>query len=252
MGSFGAPTLSNYPITRSDFSIILNITNNISVFVKDIDRQPVVTAEGQTFSINLVDYDAQILLLTRDLVLVDPTQGLYSFIITPADTLQWQLGPLSYTITVNNPDGSQNVLWTDRDYTPYGYCTVTPGPIPAPAQPIIMNVPDFVITDGWATTPQLPGSVFPNGCMTFAFYCTAFCGVIYVQGSLQQQPKDLSDWFQIETVNVSQPTTGVVSTTITGNYAFLRAQIPVSEFILDPNLMLPIVTGVVNQVIYKN
>jgi hypothetical protein len=26
----------------------------------------------------------------------------------------------------------------------------------------------------------------------------------------------------------------------------------VSEFILDPSLMLPIVTGVVNQVIYKN
>jgi hypothetical protein len=246
------PMLNNYPFTRTDFNIMLNITNTVSVFVKDISRQPVALTAGQSLAINLVDFNSQTLLLTRALTTVDPIQGLYSFTITSSDSLTWQLGPLSYTVTVNNPDGTQGVLWTDLNYTPFGYCGVIPGPIPSAPQPIVMNVPDFVITDGWATSPQLPGSIFPNGAQTFAYYMTAFSGCIYIQGTLELQPRDLSDWFQIETIKIDQPYTGVYSLTTSGNYSFLRTQVPVSEFILDPSLMLPIVTGVVNQIIYKN
>lgn len=253
-GTSGAsPVLNNYPLTRTDFNILMNITNQVSVFVKDCDRQPVAIQPGQTFTINLVDPATQTLLLARDMVTVDPAQGLYSFIVTPSDTQTWQVGAsLSYTVTVTNPDGTQTVLWTDRNYTPYGFCKVLPGPIPAPAKPIIMTVSDWVITDGWATSPRLPGSIFPGGSQTFAFYCTAFAGPLHIQASLQDQPIDMLDWFQVETIQIQAPYTGVYAQTTTGNFTWMRVQVPVSEFILDPNLMLPIVSGVVNQVIYKN
>jgi hypothetical protein len=250
--TFGSSALSNFPFSRSDLSIVQGITNVVSVFCRDVDRQIVTLCAGQSLTVNIVDIATQTLLLTRQLTVVDPTQGLFSFAISPTDTALWNPGPLTYSIIINNPDGSQNLLYTDLNYTTFGYATFLPGPIPGPAQPLIMNPQDFLITDGWATSPNLPGSIFPGGVQTYSIYTTAFTGPIYIQASLQKQPQVMTDWFQVETVNITVPTTGVTAVTTTGNYIWMRIQVPIAEFILDPNVLLPLTTGTVNQVMYKN
>ena len=248
----GIQALSNYPITKNEFKIFSGMTTTVSLFVKDVDRQIVTLQPGQTLTLNLVDYNSNMLLLTRDLVLVDPSQGLFSVTFVPSDSLLWNFGPLTYSVVVNNPDGSQNMLYTDFNYSGTANCYFVPGPIPGAAQPVIMNPSDFIITDGWATSPTLPGSVFPGSVQTFAFYLTGFSGPIYIQGSLQAQPQNMADWFQIETVQITQLTTGVQQVTVRTNCTWLRTQVPVYENIMNPNILLPIFTGVVNQIMYKN
>ena len=239
----------NYPINKTDFSVVKGISQSIQFFVRDIDRQFVVLS-GQTLTINIISR-ANTLLLSRDLIVVDVTQSLFAFVMAPSDTLDWTIGPLSYSIMVTRPDGSQTLLWTDLNYGPHSYLTVQHGPVPAPAAPQTLVPSTFIINNSWAYSgPLAVQAGYPGGVQTFAVYSTDFVGTLQIQGSLQQQPTSPTDWFVIlqqdfETVS------GVTAISVYGGvYLWLQILLPVNEpeqYQITP----PITSGSVDQILYK-
>ena len=241
----------NYPVNRTDFTVVRGISQSIQFFVRDLDRQS-VDLTGQTLTINIVDRRAGILLLARDLIVVDVTQALFAFAMVPSDTLDWHAGPLSYSITVTRPDGSQTLLWTDMNYGPHSYLTVVNGPVPSPAAPQTLVPATFTINNGWACTGPLPVLAgYPGGLQTFAVYSTKFVGTLRIQASLQQQPSMPEDWFDIGQ-QVFAAVTGVTGLTVYGGvYLWLQMLVPVNEpyqYQITP----PVTSGSVDQILYKN
>lgn len=218
---------------------------------------------GQTapLSFNIVDPNPynNVVLLTRQMVLVDPTRALYSVTITPSDMYDWAIGDYQYSVTVNNPDGSVGILYTDLDYSPYGTLALAPGPFPQPAPIKTMDPTGWNVLSFYSYSPVLIGSAqfgYPQGSQTFTFYTNAYTGVVNIFGSLQASPdpSNTADWFMI-----TQPyytlANGPQQVTVNGNYLWLFVQLPVFQSMLYPNMPSvtpPYVAGSITQVLYKN
>ena len=253
------PVIMNYPINKTDFNLIRGVPNCIQFFVRDVNKLIPNTLANATLTINIVAEDTignGILLLQRDLTLVNSATCLYALQTFPNDLSYWPEGFLNYSIQVTKQDGTQSLLWTDRNYSPYSYCSLLNGPIPGPPQPYIMNTATFIIKDGYRYSSPLPGSAqngFPDGIQTFSFYTNNFTGNVAIQGSLVTQPSnDYTDWFFITYQNFNM-SNGVTQVTVEGQYLWLRAVVPTIEPTILPNLPpFPVPTGNVSQIIYMN
>lgn len=237
----GTFVLNNYPINRTDFNIIQGVQNEPLFFVRDIDRK-FVDLTGQTLTINIVDTDADQLLMSRNLVLVDATKSLYRMVILPAETVDWQIGALRWSISNTRSDGSTIMLYTDLNYGPYGYCRVMQGPMPGPQQAQILDPTTFLIDLGSSYSSALRGAVsygYPNGMQTFAITMAGFTGKITIQASLISQPAQQTDWFDVTVQMLPAITDGIVAMNAAGNFLWLR-------------LAVITVTGSLTQVLYKN
>ena len=275
----------NYQMSRQDFRLVRGITNIIQFFIRDVDRQSIVTT-GMTFTITITDLEGTVLLLQRDLVVQDASQALFVLNVSDSDMLDWNNGPLKYSvlavsaaivvpdvivlpITLPNGDmtpGSSTagytipsvtrLLWVNQDYGPYGTLVVEDGPIPGPVLPVTLDPNAFITVDGWSYSSALKGSAqlgYHDGTQTTAVYSTDFSGSVRIQGSLTAQPSvDPNDWFEIVRRDFSQ-TTGVTAINTQGNYVWMRILVSVSEVVLTPFPDPPIVlNGSVDKILFKN
>ena len=253
--SYGSnPVLMNYPIDRTNFTLVRGVPNTIQVFVRDVDRHiDAISLANAVLTLNVVDTKAETVLLRRDLYTVDATTALYGVTTQPSDTLDWPTGDLRYSIQVLRADGSSSLLWTDRNYSPYGVCTVIDGPLPGPAVPVTLNPTTFLISTGYSYSTALPGSAstgYPNGLQTFTFATTAYTGHVVVQASLLSQPSTTaSDWFDVSAQDFSN-VTGVTAVNVTGNFLWVRVVYPVTGSTLISNLTPQIVSGTINSILY--
>ncbi len=254
-GSNGA-VLMNYPVNRTDFTIVQGIAQIVQFFIRDIDRQ-VINVAGVSVTINIVDPRADVLLFTQTLALQDAALSLFAMRLGPLDTLNWPISPLRYTLILTAQDGSQRPLWTDRDYRPYGVLNMLPPPVPAPAPITSLDPSTFVITDGWATSTPLSVSSYAGGVQTFAFYCSAYSGQVRLQGSLAQAPSSTppttagSDWFDIIPAQNISNLTGIFPVTTNGNYQWSRVVVAVTEQALVNGPLPNVVAGTITRIVYK-
>jgi len=252
--SVGNPVLSNYPINRTDFRLLRGVPNVIQFFVRDVDRQ-IVTGPlaNATLVCNIVDPNANVVLMQRNLCVVNAATSLYSLSTQPSDMVNWPTGSLQYSILVSRSDGSQGMLWTDRDYSPYGICTVTDGPLPGPATPTVLNPMTFVSIDGYSYSSPLPGAAlfgYPDNAQTFSFYTTNFTGNIQIEASLVSQPSSESqNWFNVDT-QVFNTSNGVTSATYLGNYLWMRVGVQNTNYTYGTPYTYPLANGVVDQILY--
>ena len=252
------PVLMNYPINRTDFHLLRGVPNTIQFFIRDVDRQidsgPLANA---VLTLNIVETYTNTVLLQRNLNTVNSTTALYSVTTQPSDVLNWPTGPLQYSVMVTRQDGTQSMLWTDRNYTPFGYCIMMDGPLPPPPVPTTLDPTTFLVKDGYAFSSALPGTAsfgYPNSLQTFSFYtANSYTGNVIIQGSLISQPStNLQDWFPVIYQNFNA-SNGVTAVNIEGNFLWLRVVLPTLEPVPYPGLpVLPMPSGNVVQIIYQN
>jgi len=252
----GAPVLMNYPINRTDFRLIRGVPNVIQFFIRDIDRQYVTTPlANATLTINIVDTNAQKLLLERDLCVVNSATSLYSLSTQPTDMLYWPSGYLAYSVLVTRSDGTQSLLWTDRDYSPYGFIHMTDGPLPGPVKPIILDPSTFYPDTGYNYSSPVPGTAsygYPNGLQTFSIYTTNFTGNVIIQATLVEQPStSVQDWFQVTVANFNN-SNGVTAVNVEGNFLWLRVAVPNHNPVPYPGLPPIYSNGTVDKITFLN
>jgi hypothetical protein len=237
--------------------LIRGVPNTIQFFVRDVDSHiaagPLANA---TLTINIVDQNAQQVLLQRDLFVVNSATSLYGLSTQPVDMLYWPTGPLQYSVLVARQDGTQSLLWTDKNYSPYSYCIMTDGPLPGPAVPMTLDPTTFTLIDGYSYSSPVPGAAslgYPDGLQSFSFYANSFTGRISIQGTLIEQPSsELSNWFDI-TYQDFMASNGVTAVSVEGNYMWLRAVLPTTELVSYPNLAPALTpTGNITQILYLN
>lgn len=232
---------NNYPVNRTDFKIIRGVQNEILFFVRDLDRNVIKTTNFQQVTINIVDPTSSILLMSRNLSVVDAATALYMLTILAAETDSWETGSLRWSISVTRTDGSTVMLWTDMNYGPNSNLEVSDGPVPTATLPLTLSPANFVITNGIASSGPLPGSAqlgYQNGLQTFAIYPLNFTGSVEFDGSLQSQPTTDSDWFAVQTTNYVL-SNALSTVNVTGSYLWLRT-------------LVTTVSGSINQILYKN
>lgn len=218
----------NYPVNRTDFRIVRGVTNEIEFFVRDIDRKPVDVDDG-VISIHVMDRRRRREYLTRPLTVTDAARGLYRLAVAPEEVADWPMEELTWTVTVRRPDGSDIILWTDRDYGPHGFLTVTDGPWPEPLPPVTLLAESLLLRNDWLVSEAVAGAVtldVPDAVHSLAAYLTGFVGTILVEGSLVAQPStEDTDWFEAERVEVTAPATETRGITVIGRLAWMRVRI---------------------------
>ena len=253
----GVLPLMNYPINRTDFRLIRGVPNVIQFFVRDIDRHiAAAPLANATLTANIVDVNTKTLLMQRDLFVVNAATCLYGLSTQPADMVNWPTGALSYSIQVTRSDGTQTMLWTDRDYSPYGYLTMTDGPLPPPVTPAVLDPTTFVEDFGYKYSSPVPGAAskgYPDGTQTFSFYTNNYTANVFIQASLVADVStDPGIWFEVAEQGFVSAN-GVTQVSVEGNYLWLRVALPTTGSVPYPGLPahLPPV-GNVTQILFLN
>lgn len=207
--SIGA-NLMNYPMNRSDFTLFRHVDNDIDFLIKDFDRQ-VVTMEGASAMITIVDARHQRLLLARPLIAADAAQGHFKLFVTGEEVVAMPKRPLRYTVTMTRPDGAQIMLFTDKNKQCEGTVNVEDGPIPLVTEPVVLRLKDFVTRAvGLARQKTLVAGSFASaktsgnkdGIHSVTVDFDNFTGKFIVEGSRNSSPaQDDSDWEDVLSVS---------------------------------------------------
>ena len=242
---------NNYPLNRTDFTLVQGVSQTIQFFVRDIDRQ-VAPLPGSMLTLVITDARGETVLLTRTMTLTDATQGLFAAAFVPADLMTLTLGAKRYSVVATDLNGVETMLWMDQAYMPYSYVNVVAGPFPAAAQPITLPLSNFVINDGWAqSSPYAPTTGLPDAVTTLVVYSNTFSGIVKLQGSLEAIPgDDPTAWFDIlaQTFNT---VTGNTAMSATGSYQWVRVVYTIME-LQSPSLPpFPTTSGTVTQMLLK-
>lgn len=226
----------NYPVNRTDISLFKHVRNAVDVFVKDIDRKVVTIGAGENLMIRITDKATDTVLFYEGMTPVDATRGHYRFTVDATDLLDWPLGYLSYTVVIAHTDGSESLLYTDRDRTPEGVIQVFQGTLPPIKEPITVLPDDFLVDFGIRYSDPMHGAANvgnDSGVHTAAFYLTNFVGNITIQGSLDLMPPTSDpQWFTISTEDYTGES-GVVPASFTGNYLWVRFKVTQDNGTLD-------------------
>src|SRR5574343_504395 len=149
----GSPN-QNYPINRSDFRLFRGVRNDVEVFVKDLDRKPVLVT-GMVI-MRIMDRNRQTVLHETSLEMVDPLAGRFRLSIEPSVHLP--LGTHIYVVMLENEGESPIALFTDRDRGVSGFVEVISGTeVIVPPTPTVERK-DMLLRDGKRYTTALPGT----------------------------------------------------------------------------------------------
>lgn len=205
----GEAALSNPPSVYNNFKLIKGLTNDINVFVRDIDRKKsdVTTVN---LSIALIDNDVNLPILTKTLTIVDASNSLMRFTVTAADlvslpckSLQWMI------VNTRRADGAVVPLYSDLNYSAFGIATIIDGPFPVVSDNIFTMVPnDFLCRDRVFYSKSLAGSIqsgYPGTVSTVFVTVNNFVGVITVQGAIFDVPLYDSDWSTLASISSIAP-----------------------------------------------
>ena len=262
-GNTGAAHM-NYPVNRTDFKLIKGITNEILFFVKDTDRHPITTNNLSNSGISniriivsdptnsdllLGSNDAAPMDLNDPSILVpatgiDPAKGVWLLTLKGTDTANWPIGHLRYSVVCDRSSGDQVMLYTDRNYGPYGSLEMISGPFPNPPEAITITPADCLTLGQSLYSGPFRGAAFVgnlSGQHGVVAHLDQFVGSISVQASLENQvPVHDSDWFDANisefslnsgqqtatqsgsSTNFPDPTTGQAYLSLLGNYMWVR------------------------------
>ena len=173
---------------------------------------------------------------------VDPLKGVWMLRLKASDIANWPLGFLCYGIVCDRIGGDQVMLYTDRNYNPYGQLAVLQGPYPLPPEVTSLTPEQFTPVGLSLQSGAYPGAANVgnlSGIQSIVFQANAFTGSVTIQGSLENQPStNASDWFLAPidptmltggsidpnsgSVFFQDETTGPVFMQTIGNYMWVR------------------------------
>ena len=241
--------LMNYPINRADFTLFRYADNDIDFLIKDFDRQ-VVTMAGCSATITIIDTRQQRLLMARDLILADATQGHFKLFITGEEAASFPKRDLRYTVMMTRTDAAQVMLFTDKNKKSDGVIHVEDGPLPMVVEPVRLRPNDFLTRAmGLGKVRTLYAGSFASaktvgndtGIHSLSIeFIDDFSGKVFIEGSRNTSAaQDDSDWFIIHEESFTLKTG-------TEYIPFTNAEVMWVRFRIEPR------RGTFDEVVYRN
>lgn len=205
----------NIPMGTESFKVYKGTTNPIVLVIRNNDRKPINLA-GRNVIVTISDYETEKTYFSKRVNVIDKFNGQALLTLDPNTIAMWPVGFMRYTIMLEEPDGTSQILWVDYNMNAEGHFEVCDGPTlgPIPSQkcdkftpnywvdPAHPKVDDYNLRDTWWYTYAFKGNQWSNnfgGIHTAAFYCKNFSGWVMIQGSLENDiPTNNTQWFTID------------------------------------------------------
>jgi hypothetical protein len=175
----------NYPVNRTDFKIVRGVPCVVDVYIKDIDRKPVIVGVGTVPTIHVLNRVNNERVLTLPLVLVEAARGHWAFSIPGDAVTDWANGFYDYAVTLNAGAGISGMLFTDQDYDTRGFLEVVSGPVPQAKPPLVLTPRNFLMHGalGKLYSGAIPGTLQTQATAAISAKATVnnFSGVITFQ-----------------------------------------------------------------------
>jgi len=251
----------NLPMDSNDFRIFKDVTNTIEFVVRDTDRKP-INMMGRTAQITMYDQRNREMMWQHPLNVINDAKGLCQLNITSDVTSDWYLATYSYSITVQNLDGSVHMLYVDQHEGQSGFFELAQGPSFEP-QPSVEIPGDKLKFEQqgedddlhYQFTSALPGSMKRHnfsGLHTAVAFFENFSGTLLVQGSIEEgTPTDSGEWFDIETRHYDHKT-GADSFNILANLQWVRFRLWNRYFDDGSGVILDANKGKLVKLVYRN
>ena len=164
------------------------VQNLVQFLFKNADQKP-VNVTGWTITFNMMsDYEG-ILALSKPATVVNAIGGLVTVSVSEFDLIDLVNNRYSYALTVTDPNGIEQVVYSDDNYDVRGEVILTAGPYPELKNSILVDLPTNSNTN--VITSSLvadKGSRQQSANHSAQFYFNNFTGNITVQGTLDSLP----------------------------------------------------------------
>lgn len=215
------------PVYQRQLNIYRGIDNVLDFKVLNADQKPIniatYTPKFQAFDEN----NALVLEIDGTLIVGDDsaaTRGLFKVNISESDLLNLTQQYLSYNIHLVETATSNAVLtYADTNFGMSGNIFVSDTAFPQPRTAVTADT--FIGEDAYWRTSVVAAEPGINGneaLHTAAVYTNSYVGNIVVQGTLENQVDDGTDWADISTVTFTGAETEPKAVNFNGVFTFLR------------------------------
>lgn len=250
----------NMPMESPGFKVYKGSKNAIEVVVRNNDRKAInlgLTSLIMTIS----NPESSQVIWQKPLMVIDPLQGSAVLILDRSDTDDWPLTFYRWSVSLQNVDTTQTILYVDQNEGGYGYFELIEGPVIGPTDSIVCTnfhgALNYFYSDNFPGNTQVSNHDF--SAITLAIYMTNFTGLFYIQGNIDidAPPPDSSglipgnNWFAIQ-INGSDSIpvnsfSGILPITFEASLAWVRVM-----YYVDPlNSIDPVNPGTVDQIMFR-
>lgn len=257
----------NLPMIIYDTKVYKGVTNYIDFQIRNNDRKTIsMVGFTLTAQIQAVDNptDSKLpppVLLEKTVQMVDDTAGKARLTLNPEDVDDWNTGYYRYTIRTVDPNGVEELLFTDINKDTWASFELREGIAASLTPATEISAKEFTpVSTGWnpgpAYTRWYTGALVgdaqasrASGTHTIVIYTNNWQGKIWVEGSLSNNPPLVNEWFPIQ-IGSNKDYLEITSTNIIGpylvNFSMNLYWIRISYQSNPQNV------GVFNKILYKN
>lgn len=219
----------NLPMFRRDIKIFRGVDNNIDFELRDADRKPIKLLD-RNIQIVITNPENQELMLVRNVEITDERKGKYRLKLTPGDIQSWSQGFYQFGAILIEDDGAEYPLYTDTAQNNTGKLILVDAPFPSFIPSTLLTEQNFQSVNGAMVSQRLRGDAqknYQDGLQTFSVQTDNFTGKLWVQGSLEDNPTQDGEYFDIY-VGSTAPYIEFTNSTITepfnfdGNFVWIR------------------------------
>lgn len=223
-------SLENEPMFDNTLRIYKNMTNTIGLEVKRIDRKYLLLTSDKTYYINLIDPKTEDFILRTEAKPVNIEKGRMNIVISAAHLENVVPGFYRYSITYKDEFDSEHYLYITSDYEATAFIEILDNALPSFKESLVIE--NFLETrqdDLVQTINRLSrmvnNSAFSftnkNSIRTFVIYTNEYTGKVILQGSMDEQPNNNSDWYDIREIEFEE-STETIGYNIEGFHTWIR------------------------------
>lgn len=219
------PYRENQLVYAKPLQIYKGIDNRFQFIVKNNDQKPVNLLDS-TAVFNLIDPVTEEIVISRNLDIVYTVTGSATTVIESRILDDVISGMYNYSIYVINPEGEQQVVYSNDNYHARGVAYISDGVYPKfieSSKPTILAYSSGIAyTDAIQVSNRVKSRAVNQ---TFQYNTTDFVGSITVQATLDPIANDYAaNWVDITTNNLND-FTGNTYDTFVGKYNAVRFKI---------------------------
>lgn len=234
----------NRVMYQRDLKIQKGLKNKIRIQFKNSDQKRIPISNTQTFVFSMFDSINQRMIIEKELEIIDDgvttsTRGLALLTLAESDTLDLPKSSYQFVVKELDSDGSYVPAYSNTYYGIAGTIELLNDSVPV-LQPSI-EVDNFQISFNPSTelyeyktrAIQSHPEFNSNGALhTVAFYLSGFKGSVKIQGTLNNQADDLSQWYTIDS-RTYNGTSGIEYVNFNGIFSYIQIMVVPAKGPLD-------------------
>lgn len=223
----------NRVMYQRDLKIQKGLKNKIRIQFKNSDQKRIPISNTQTFVFSMFDSINQRMLVEKELEILDDgvttsTRGLALLTLAESDTLDLPKSNYQFVVKELDSDGSYVPTYSNTYYGVAGTIELLNDSVPV-LQPSV-EVDNFQVSFNPSTdlyeyktrAIQAHPEFNSNSALhTMAFYLSNFKGNVFIQGTLNNQADDLSQWYTIDS-RTYNGTSGVEYVNFNGIFSYVQ------------------------------